>query len=66
LRREIFLGAGEISWIETGEVLKYKRGNIEVILNTSNTEYPINGKVLLASHQITNTLPPKSAAWIAI
>jgi len=65
LRKKIFVDSGEVSWKEKGEVLSYKRGGTEVILNTSNFDYPIKGEVILASQKINGVLPPKSAAWIA-
>ena len=64
LRRKLFVGAGEITWLNDGEILSYKRGKTQVILNTSANPYPISGKVLLSSHQINGSLPPRSAVWI--
>ena len=64
LRKERFVGAGEISWTNTGSVLSFKRGNIEILLNTSDKPHAINGKVLLASHEVQDSLPPKAAVWL--
>jgi len=64
IRREEFVGSGEIKWTKTDGVLAYKRGNIEVIINISDKPYPINGKVLLASHPVTDSLPPAAAVWL--
>jgi len=64
IRKTRFLNGGEINLIQTGEILSYRRGAIEVILNTSDKALPIKGEVLLASQPITDTLPPKTAVWL--
>lgn len=66
LRRKLFIGAGDISWIENGELLSYQRGKMKVILNTSESPHPISGKVVLASQKLDDFLPPKSAVWIEV
>ncbi len=64
IRKENFVGSGEITWTNKDGVLSYKRGAIEVVINISNAEHPITGKVLLSSHPVTNSLPPKAAVWL--
>jgi len=64
LRKEHFVGSGEITWTSKDGVLSYKRGAIEVVINISNSERSFAGKVLLSSHPVTNSLPPKAAAWL--
>lgn len=66
LRRKLLVGAGEITWLDKGEILAYQRGKTQVLLNTSAKTYPISGKILLSSHQIDGLLPPRSAAWIEV
>ena len=57
-------GSGEITWLNTEGVLSYQRGKVTVILNTTETSYPISGEVLLSSQKIEDMLPPKSAVWL--
>ena len=64
LRKQYFVGSGEITWTYTDGLLGYKRGNIEVLLNISEKAQPISGEVLLSSHPVTNSLPPKAAVWL--
>jgi alpha-glucosidase len=64
LRREKFAGSGEITWQSTTGLLSYKRGEITVVINISAQAQPISGKVLLASQEITDLLPPATAAWL--
>ena len=64
IRRENFVGSGEISWESTTGVLSYKRGRITVILNISDSPQPIQGKILLASQELNDSLPPKAAVWL--
>ena len=64
IRREKFVGSGEINWKGTNGVLSYKRGEIEVLLNTTDQPIEIHGEVLLASHEIGKVLPAKAAAWL--
>lgn len=64
LRKEHFLGSGELSWTSTNGLLSYKRGAIEVLINISDKELPISGKVLLASQPVGEVLPPATAIWL--
>ena len=64
IRKEQIVGSGEITWTNTEGLLSYKRGNIEVIVNISDSAKPISGKVLLSSKPITETLPPATAVWL--
>ncbi|MFM2128317.1 MAG: hypothetical protein RIQ86_830 [Actinomycetota bacterium] len=64
LRKEYFVGTGELTWTSTKDLLSYKRGNIEVLINISDKELPISGKVLLASQPVTDVLPPATAIWL--
>ena len=64
LRREKFVGSGEISWQHTSGLLSYKRGEITVVINISEQAQQISGNVLLASQEITDLLPPATAAWL--
>lgn len=64
LRREKFAGSGEITWLSTTGLLSYKRGEITVVINISAQAQPISGQVLLASQEITDLLPPATAAWL--
>jgi alpha-glucosidase len=64
LRKIHFVGSGEIAWTHSDGVLGYKRGNIEVLINISEENYAISGEVLLASHPVSNSLPPKAAVWL--
>ena len=64
LRRQNFVGSGEITWESTNGVLSYKRGEVTVILNVSDSPQPISGKILLASQEITDSLPPAAAVWL--
>ena len=64
IRKEYLKGSGEITWLNTEGVLRYRRGKVTVILNTTETPYPISGEVLLSSQKIEDMLPPKSAAWL--
>jgi alpha-glucosidase len=64
LRREKFAGSGEITWQSTTGLLSYERGEITVVINISAQAQPISGQVLLASQEITDLLPPATAAWL--
>ena len=64
IRKEQFVGSGEITWTNTDGLLSYKRGNIEVIVNISDSAKPISGKVLLSSMPVTDLLPPATAVWL--
>ena len=64
LRRQKFVGSGEISWQHTSGLLSYKRGEITVVINISEQAQQISGNVLLASQEITDLLPPETAAWL--
>ena len=64
IRKEYLKGSGEITWLNTEGVLSYQRGKVTVILNTTETPYPISGEVLLSSQKIEDLLPPKSAVWL--
>ena len=64
IRKNNFVGKGEITWTNTGEVLSYRRGDIEVIINISNAPYPISGEIILASHPVADSLPPSASVWI--
>lgn len=64
LRKEYFLGSGELTWTRTNGLLSYKRGKIEVLINISDQEIPISGKVILASQTIADVLPPATAIWL--
>jgi alpha-glucosidase len=64
LRKEYFVGSGELTWTSTKDLLSYKRGNIEVLINISDKELPFSGKVLLASQPVTDVLPPATAIWL--
>lgn len=64
LRKEYFLGSGELTWTRTNGLLSYKRGKVEVLINISDQEIPISGKVLLASQTVAEVLPPATAIWL--
>ena len=64
IRRENFVGSGEISWESTNGLLSYKRGQITVTLNVSDSPQPISGKILLASQELTDSLPPAASVWL--
>ena len=64
LRKEYFLGSGELTWTRTNGLLSYKRGKIEVLINISDQEIPISGKVILASQTVADVLPPATAIWL--
>ena len=64
LRKEYFLGSGELTWTRTQSLLSYKRGKVEVLINISDQEIPISGKVILASQTIADVLPPATAIWL--
>lgn len=64
LRKEYFLGSGELTWTRTNGLLSYKRGKVEVLINISDQEIPISGKVLLASQTVADVLPPATAIWL--
>jgi alpha-glucosidase len=64
LRKKYFVGSGEIFWTKSDGVLGYMRGNIEVLINISQENYPIAGEVVLSSHPVTNSLPPKASVWL--
>ena len=64
LRKQHFVGSGEITWTHADGLLGYKRGNIEVLINISENAQPINGEVLLSSHPVKDSLPTKAAVWL--
>jgi alpha-glucosidase len=66
LRKEIFVGSGEITWTNMSGLLSYKRGDIEVLINISGKAHPISGKVLLASHPVITELPHAAAVWLSL
>jgi alpha-glucosidase len=66
IRREKIVGSGTIKWIKTDGVLSYQRGSLEVRINISDKPVPIDGQIILASHQIESELPPKAAVWLAL
>ncbi len=66
IRKEMIVGSGEITWTNTDGLLSYKRGNIEVIVNISDSAKPISGKVLISSKPITDSLPPATAVWLLV
>jgi len=74
VRREFFNGDREITWRENGHdgLLAFERGNMLVLLNTSEDEkiYTAPGKLILTSHSEVRTdgtqisLPKASACWV--
>lgn len=69
LRRNVFIGSGEITWTDRGELFSYKRGQVEVIMNMSDQSANLeisSEKVLLSSHKFEGTLPAKSTIWLAL
>ena len=66
IRRQEFVSAGDLSWRSTNSILSYRRGRIEVVLNTSDSPIPITQKILLSSHQESDVIPPKAAAWLLL
>jgi alpha-glucosidase len=64
IRKEQIVGSGEINWTNTDGVLAYKRGNIEVMVNISESPKPFSGQVLLSSKPVTDSLPPATAVWL--
>lgn len=64
LRKEYFLGSGELTWTRTNSLLSYKRGKVEVLINISDQEIPFSGKVILASQTVADVLPPATAIWL--
>ena len=65
LRKELITGSGEIEWLNTSGLLIYRRGQITVMLNTTESTFPIEGEVLLASKKVDKELPPRSSVWLA-
>lgn len=66
IRKREFLSSGEITWSNTDGILSFRRGQVEVLMNTTDKPYPIDKEVLLASHQISGTLPAKATAWLIV
>ncbi len=68
IRKERFIGSGDIQWLSTDGILSYRRGQITVILNTTEENYKFEGEVLLASGDTrgntSGNLPPRSAVWL--
>jgi alpha-glucosidase len=64
IRKEKLVGSGEIKWTNTDGLLSYKRGEIEVLINISDSAKAITGQVLLSSQPITDSLPPAAAVWL--
>ena len=67
LRKELLLSNREITWTHTDSasgVLSYRRGEFEVVLNTTNQPIELKRGVILSSQPMTNALPAKSAAWL--
>ena len=63
--RKKIMGSDEIQWQQKDSVLSFTRNGIQVVLNTSNQPIKIDGRVLIASEEISGELPPKCAAWIS-
>lgn len=67
LRREFFVGSGEITLHNQDQILSYRRGDIQVVMNTSGSSLPIPpGEVILASHEVIDALPAKSTVWLRL
>lgn len=66
IRKREFVSSGDISWSKTDGILSFKRGQVEVVLNTTDQPFLIDKEVLLSSHPITDAIPSKAAAWLRI
>jgi alpha-glucosidase len=55
-----------VEWLDLGpEVLGFRRGRLQVVLNTGAASVPLpEGRLLLASREVHATLPPGTAAWL--
>jgi len=66
IRKREFLSSGDITWSNTDGILSFKRGQVEVLMNTTDKPYPIDKEVLLASHPISGAVPAKATAWLRV
>jgi alpha-glucosidase len=67
LRRE--LGPAlprQVSWLDLGpDLLAFQRGPLRVVLNTATTRVPLpEGRVLIASRDVGDEVPPGTAVWL--
>ncbi|MFM7859898.1 MAG: ABC transporter permease, partial [Candidatus Nanopelagicaceae bacterium] len=66
LRRKEFVSAGELTWSNRDGILSYRRGRIEVVLNTTDQPIAITQELLLSSQQDSGVIPPNAAAWLLL
>ncbi len=69
LRRELGLGAGELTWRDDfpDGIVAYENRGVLVVVNVSAKPIPLpDGEVLLSSERLDGTLPTNSAAWIRL
>jgi alpha-glucosidase len=76
IRRNKLVGTGELEWVDRGHdgLISFARGEFAIYLNTSSkvVQIPSAGILTLGSdfdvtlNQGSLTLPPASAAWVAI
>lgn len=66
LRKKEFVSAGELTWSNRDGILSYRRGRIEVVLNTTDQPIAITQELLLSSQQDSGVIPPNAAAWLLL
>ena len=68
LRRELGLGEGELTWVEANEhVVAFDNGEVRVLVNVAGAPVPLpDGKVLLASTELSGELPTDAAVWLRL
>ena len=68
LRRELGLGEGELTWVEADEhVVAFDNGEVRVLVNVAGAPVPLpDGKVLLASTELSGELPTDAAVWLRL
>jgi alpha-glucosidase len=67
LRRELGLGAGELTWRDDFDegVLAYENAGVLVVINVDGNPVPLpDGEVLISSEPLEGTIPTNAAAWI--
>ncbi|MFM8921496.1 MAG: alpha-amylase family glycosyl hydrolase [Candidatus Nanopelagicaceae bacterium] len=66
LRKKEFVSAGKLTWSNKDGILSYRRGRIEVVLNTTDQPIAITQELLLSSQQDSGVIPPNAAAWLLL
>ena len=65
VRRTLDLGSPLEGLEVDGDVLRFRRGDVAVVLNTGETGVPLpDGEVILASSPVDGSLPPNTTVWI--